>query len=108
MTLAANKKVREGIQAVASRLRKQEDGLPRLLFLTDTVEPHDIDLTLRDRKHPTCTVEEFESYVWARSADGSYKEEPEKEYDHGMDSLRYMTADRDLIASWTSVGPKLF
>jgi phage terminase large subunit len=108
MTLAANKKVREGIQAVASRLRKQEDGLPRLMFLQDTVEPHDIDLSLRDRKHPTCTIEEFESYVWARSSDGSYKEEPEKEYDHGMDSLRYFVADRDLIASWTSVGPKLF
>jgi phage terminase large subunit len=108
MTLAANKKVRDGIQAVASRLRPSADGSPRLLFLQDTVEPHDIDLSLRDRKHPTCSVEEFESYVWARSSDGSYKEEPEKEYDHAMDAMRYMVADRDLIASWTSLGPKLF
>lgn len=52
-----------------------------------------IDQELRERNLPVCTADEFPSYVWA---DSKTKEEPVKEYDHGMDAKRYLVAHRDL------------
>ena len=42
--------------------------------------------------HPSCvgTIEELENYAWKKK-DGEYINEPEKIYDHFMDSLRYST-----------------
>lgn len=42
--------------------------------------------------HPSCvgTIEELENYAWKKK-DGEYINEPEKVYDHFMDSLRYST-----------------
>lgn len=88
-TTPAHKDVSPGIQAVAARLRPAGDGKPRLLFLRDSLVQRDHDLS--DSKKPTCTEEEFESYVWDAN-----KERPVKEDDHGMDCSRYMIAHRDL------------
>jgi hypothetical protein len=88
---AAVKAVSPGIQLVTERLQKAGDGKPRLfLFRGATVER---DPELVEAKRPTSTEEEFDSYSWAKAADGKpNKEEPVKEFDHGLDALRYLVA----------------
>ena len=92
-TSPAKKSVSDGIQAVAARLRPAGDGKPRLLYFRDALLERDPDLVAR--KKPTCTIEEFDSYVWKLTPTG-IKEEPMKEHDHGMDTDRYMVAHFDL------------
>jgi phage terminase large subunit len=93
-TRAANKKVSEGIQAVASRFRRQEDGKPRLyISRTALVER---DLLLVEAKKPCSTLEEIPGYVWDIANGKPAKESPRKEDDHGCDALRYICAERDL------------
>lgn len=89
-TVAATKTVSDGIQAVQSRLRVQGDGKPRLFVLRDSVIHRDPELV--DAKRPASTEEEFPGYVW----DGKGKDQPVKEFDDGMDCVRYMVAHRDL------------
>ena len=97
-TVAAVKDVSPGIQAVASRLRKADDGLPRLLLLRDSlIHPRDPDLF--EAKRPTCTDEEFDAYVWDTTAGRKRGEQPLKEHDHGMDGMRYGVAWSDLRKS---------
>jgi len=69
---AANNTVRDGIQAVKSRLARAGDGRLRLTFA------------------PACanTIAEFESYVWKETG-GAMRDDPEKVNDHAMDALRY-------------------
>jgi phage terminase large subunit len=69
---AANNSVTEGIQAVKARLARAGDGKPRLY-----VSPECANL-----------LAEFESYVW-RDRRGGLRDEPVKENDHSLDSLRY-------------------
>lgn len=90
-TVAAEKAVSPGIQAVASRLKIAGDNRPRLFLLRDSLVRRDPELV--EAKRPTCTEEEIESYVWN---DKRLKDEPVKENDHGMDATRYMVAHRDL------------
>lgn len=92
-TTAAHKTVSDGIQAVAARL-KPVNGAPRLEFMRDSIVERDGEL--RDSGKPTCTEEEFPSYVWNTTANRRKGEEPMKEYDHGMDTTRYMVAHLDL------------
>lgn len=93
-TSPAKKTVSDGIQAVQSRLKVQADGKPRLFIMRDAVVKR--DQMLAEAHRPTCTEEEFTSYVWAVKPGGELKEEPVKEMDDGMDALRYMVAERDL------------
>ncbi len=93
-TIAANKKVTEGIQAFQMRLAPAGDGKPRLFLLRDSV--FERDPALLDAKKPTCTQEEVVGYIWDRSKGQTEKEVPLKENDHGMDAARYLVADRDL------------
>jgi len=45
---------------------------------------------LYERKRPTSTLAEFDSYVYPPGRDGkAEKEEPVKECDDGMDAMRY-------------------
>lgn len=81
-TMAAQKDVTSGIQAVKERLRVQDDGKPRLMFGSAPV--HEIDLDLRKVGHPASTWEEFSVYVWDQE-----KDKPVKKHDHGMDNIRY-------------------
>lgn len=97
-TLPAKKEVSPGIQSVQTRIRKAGDGKPRLFLMCNACVA--VDSSLQDRKKPTCTEQEIESYVWAKSADGKpNKEQPVKEDDHGMDAMRYgvMYVDRSVI-----------
>jgi PBSX family phage terminase large subunit len=77
-----------GRDAVHARLRLQGDGKPRLYVLAGcTVE---VDGDLYERKRPTSTLAEFDSYVYPPGRDGkAEKEEPVKECDDGMDAMRY-------------------
>jgi phage terminase large subunit len=93
MTMPAHKGVSDGIQAVASRLRPAGDGRPRLMYFSNCLVERDQDLARM--KKPTCTIEEFDSYVWEEDASGQ-KDKPKKESDDGMDSDRYMVARFDL------------
>ena len=92
-TIAADKRVTEGIQASQRRLRPAGDGRPRTYLLADSVVRRDQDLV--DRKLPTSTVEEIPAYIWAVKASGQMKEEPVKENDHGCDARRYLDLHRE-------------
>jgi len=61
-------RVLDGIQQVQNYLKVAGDGLPRLTVAPECVE----------------TINEFESYTWKPERD-----EPIKDNDHAMDSLRY-------------------
>lgn len=97
-TTPARKAVKGGLQAVAERLRKVDDGRPRIYFLRGGLV--EVDQALIEAKKPTCTEQEFDGYVWAPAADGKpVKEEPVKLDDHGMDTTRYavMYANRPIV-----------
>jgi len=99
-TSAAKKTVSDGIQAVQSRLKVQEDGRPRLFIVRGALAERDD--SLGERSLPTCTAEEVAGYVWAvkpGTGGAGLKEQPLKENDHGMDALRYVVAERDLAGS---------
>lgn len=99
-TVAAEKTVSDGIQAVQQRFRVQSDGRPRIFF--NPAARVECDEELKDAAKPTCTVEEIPGYVWDRAREGTAaaekppKEEPRKADDHGMDAMRYMVAYLDL------------
>lgn len=87
-TVPAKKEVSAGIQAVASRLRVQGDGKPRLFMMRDSV--HHRDPLLIEAKKPDSTASEWDGYVWNTDGGRRKGEEPVKDGDHGMDSCRYM------------------
>lgn len=94
-TVAAKKSVSPGVQAVQLRLRKAGDGKPRIFIVRDCLVER--DPALKEAGLPTCTVEEITGYVWAKGPDGKpAKEQPEKKNDHGMDTKRYVVAERDM------------
>ncbi|MFF2964243.1 phage terminase large subunit [Streptomyces sp. NPDC057963] len=94
-TTAARKTVSPGIQAAQSRLKPAGDGKPRLFLMRDALV--DRDQALDESKRPACTAEEVPGYVWAVKPGGEAKEEPLKKDDHGMDTLRYVVAQHDLV-----------
>lgn len=93
-TMPAYKSISPGVQAVQSRLKVARDGKPRLMIMRDSLAER--DQSLYDRKLPTCTAEEIESYCWPPGA--GHKESPVKDHDHGMDAMRYLVAQTDRIA----------
>lgn len=95
-TVAAKKTVKDGIQAVAGRLRPAGDGKPRLFISRDAVVDRDVELA--EAKRPTSTVEEVVGYIWDAQPGKQPKEQPVKQDDHGMDAMRYIVAERDLGA----------
>lgn len=95
-TTAAYKAVTVGIQAVQARMVKAGDGKPRLFVMRDALVSRDD--ALADAHKPVCTADEFEVYVWPKAADGRpVKEVPVKEFDHGLDSLRYLCGHVDNV-----------
>lgn len=95
-TRAANKQVKRGIEAVQARLRVAEDGQAGLqIYRSATVQ---IDDALKQQGLPTSTLEEFGSYVWDTRGVAT-RELPVKQYDHGMDAMRYLVAELDCKTS---------
>lgn len=90
--VAAKKDVLQGIGRVQDRLKRQADGRPRLfIFKNSLVE---IDQGLKLERKPYAVEQEFDSYIWASTT----KEQPVKEYDHGMDMARYMVMHLDVLS----------
>lgn len=87
-TTGARKAVIDGIQAVQSRLKVQDDGKPRLFIMRGALISPDPELI--DAKRPLCTEQEIPGYVWDISENKPPKETPVKKDDHGCDAMRYM------------------
>jgi phage terminase large subunit len=93
-TVAANKAITLGIQAIQDRLRPAGDQRPRLYVMSDALVERDPELA--EKKLPCCTADEFEVYVWPKGQDGkSVKEIPVDKDNHGMDAMRYFTMHVD-------------
>jgi phage terminase large subunit len=105
-TIPAKKTVRDGIQAVAARLRPAGDSKPRLFFLRDSLYGGR-DPELAAKKKPTCTEEEFDTYVWQKNSAGE-KEEPVKDSDHGQDACRYMVSYHDLVPTAVKYSKRIY
>lgn len=87
-TIAANKQVKTGIEAVQARVRVADDGKPRIFLMRDALIYE--DETLIESHRPTNTAEEVPSYIWQPQAESkAAKEAPIKVDDHGMDTMRY-------------------
>lgn len=95
-TVNAKKEVQAGIQAVKSRLQRDERDKCRLYFM-DKARIHKRDEQLRIEDRPLRTTEEIPSYKW-KSND---EEKPVKEDDHGVDALRYLVHSIDEGRSMT-------
>lgn len=76
-----------GINAVKERLKRADDGKPRLYFRLNALRQP--DPWLKENHKPTQTRDELSLYIWN---DKTMKDEPIKENDHGMDAMRYAVA----------------
>jgi phage terminase large subunit len=98
----ADKNVAEGIQYVQQRLKVEGPNTPRLFFLKGaTIER---DPVMEDQGRPTATQDELLSYIWAKppkTVEKPPKDEPEKENDHGADTMRYVVMERSYGAVQT-------
>lgn len=95
-TVPAKKTVSDGLQAVQARIPKAGDGKPRIFIMRGCTVDRDASLT--DRKLPSSTEEEIPGYIWAPVPEGkALKDEPLKKDDHGVDALRYIVAQIDLV-----------
>lgn len=92
-TQAAIKTVSEGIDLHKNRLKVGDDGFTRFYIMQDALV--ELDQSLREALMPTCTLDEYPSYVWKVTTDGRQQDEPVKKDDHGMDTDRYMTMFKD-------------
>lgn len=88
---AAYKSVEIGIQAVIEGLKIKDNAKPSIFFFRDALIERDESLV--DAGKPFTTVQEFDSYMWAKDVEGKEKKEkPVKNDDHGLDMTRYMKA----------------
>jgi PBSX family phage terminase large subunit len=100
-TIAAEKAVKPGIEAVQKRLRKAGDGKPRLYIMKGCTVKRDPRLI--EAKKPASTAEEIGGYIWAPTLPNrAPKEEPLKINDHGCDALRYMIAELDGLGTYSA------
>lgn len=100
LTLPAYKNISTGIQAVQKRLTRSLAGEDRgIFYLRDALI--EVDPLLKDAGLPTCTIDEFDGYVWDKRANlvsNSKKDElPIDKDNHGMDETRYMVAFIDSL-----------
>ena len=91
VTRPANKGFSMGVQEMTLRLGGYEDVKPSLFIFNNALI--EADASLLEKKKPTCTAKEIQSYVWKKpkaSGVDIVKEEPRKNDDHGMDTARYV------------------
>lgn len=100
-TIAADKDVRTGIDAVKARLKIQPDGKPRLYLVRDALV--EVDSLLENAKKPLCLEDEITGYSWQKYQDGKpNKEQPVKVNDHACDTTRYFVKHVDSGGWWMS------
>lgn len=90
-TQPARKIVFEGINLVKECLKFDENGECKIYLMADSLV--ELDQSLKDRLMPTCTAQEFGSYVWKVTSDGRIQDEPVKKDDHGLDDIRYIATE---------------
>lgn len=88
-TKPAVKNVFEGINAQKVRLKAG-----RIIYMADALV--ELDKEQRDKLLPTCTLDEYPSYVWKVDKDGRTQPEPVKIDDDGLDCDRYLISWLDL------------
>lgn len=87
-TVAADKRIKVGIEKVEDRLKIAGDGKPRLYVCRDALA--EVDEELKTQYKPLNTEQEFAGYVYPPGADGKPNKETPVDLDnHGMDTLRY-------------------
>jgi phage terminase large subunit len=94
-TRKAIKDVSPGLQAVASRLKVGDNGKPRIVLFRDACPYQERDRALIERGKPSCTADEFPTYIWDTRMGVKRGESPLKDDDHGMDALRYQVMYHD-------------
>jgi hypothetical protein len=72
-TVAADKRVKTGLDAVAERLKVAGDGKPRLYIVRDATLGQ--DTRLAELRRPTSTAQEFPGYVWPETKAGRAADE---------------------------------
>jgi phage terminase large subunit len=82
--VAADNAVLPGINAIQQRLKRADNGQPRLFVVRDSLRYPDQELIQARKPHKI--EDEVPGYVWS---DSKTKEIPVKEYDDGMDMARY-------------------
>jgi len=97
-TQPAVKNVFEGINAQKERLKHLDrDGNaiePRIYYMADALVERDQSQV--EKLLPTCTVDEYPSYVWKVDKDGRQEGQPVKRDDDGLDTDRYLISWLDL------------
>jgi hypothetical protein len=95
-TQPAVKNVFEGINAQKERLKHdaEKDIVPRIYYMADSLVEK--DLSQVEKLLPTCTVDEYPSYVWKVDKDGRQEAQPVKKDDDGLDCDRYLISWLDL------------
>lgn len=87
-TVAADKRIKVGIEKVEERLKVAGDKKARLFLCADALHERDEELKVAYR--PTSTAEEFAGYTYPMAGDGKpVKELPIDLDNHGMDAMRY-------------------
>jgi len=87
-TIAADKRIKVGIEKVEERLKTAGDGKPRLYLVEDAL--YERDEELKANYKPVSTAEEFPGYIYPLAGDGKpVKELPVDLDNHGMDAMRY-------------------
>jgi hypothetical protein len=102
----ATKDIANGIQAVRARFQAAADGKPRLYYLRDSLVERDV--VLADKKLPTCSAEEVDSYVWDTRGGQKRGELPMDANNHGMDCTRYLCTYLDVRANGVSYGKVVY
>ncbi len=96
--IKARNDILPGISAVSARLAPDGTGRPRLLMYRDALQERDEDLV--ERGLPSCTADEFASYVWAKGTSGTIqKDRPQDDSNHGLDAVRYACMYLDIDAA---------
>lgn len=86
-TSPAEKDIATGLDAVRDRLKVSGNDKPRMFLLRGCLVER--DQTLYDAKRPTCSLDEFDCYLWAKRQDKTEKDVPVDKDNHGMDTMRY-------------------
>jgi len=107
-TIMANKDITVGIQKVRERLGNDDPTRgspvrPTFYIFENTLMEHDPKLRLNlengsSNNNPTRAAEEFTVYSWKKN-----KEEPEDDFNHALDGIRYFIMALDGNYLWSEV-----
>lgn len=105
-TRTAQKSVTPGIQECHKMLTPDpKTGRPRIYILSNALVESDPELV--EAGLPTCTADEFATYVWLPPDKSKGEDEPVKDKDHGMDAMRYVIYTMLILGSRSMDGMQI-